>query len=441
MRISILWLSLFTLLSLILGMADVGVRLHDPETKTKIDVRRVGRYKLMISVDPTGGGKPILVDIDLPETGSGRWPVEDVIALDGKGKVVPLTRDGIEWGKLQLLFPPTGGVYFVQAMAPPKTESLFPEKERIVIDPEAGFKAIICRWFDGRRAALSLRFDDSHPSHLDKVIPTLRRYGFKGTFMINPGNRDYIEHKEEWERVAREGDQEFADHTLHHHGASSDDEAEREIGEVARYIRHLFPGRSTLLALNLGGGTKWATAKPFRYFLDKYHLFYISGSLGMDDVYGDRVEAFRRHLLRHIERGLWCRVHFHSIGEGMSTSEKTFLSVMEIVKRHEHELWIAGMSDIYKYQSERRAARLSLKRIGTDMFKLQLLCGTDPELYDQPLTIELTLPADWPPERVIVEDGKGEALQTRSLSVSKRRLLRFEAAPVDAVYIVCRRSR
>jgi hypothetical protein len=392
----------------------------------------------MVAVAPVSEEKPILLDIVLPRTGRNRWPVEDVIALDEAGSPIPLTRDGIEWGRLQIAFPPAGGVRFIRTAGPSQPEVAFPERERIISDPGTGLTATICPWFGGKRAALSLRFDDSHPSHLKKVIPLLRRYGFKGTFMINPGTPDYIEHQEEWEAVAKEGDQEFANHTLHHRGADSDREAEREIGEVSRYIWSLFPNKSPLVALNLGGGTKWTTTKPLRYFLDKYHLFFVPGSLGMDEVYGERVQAFRRHLSRHIERGLWCRVHFHSVGEGMSTSEATFLAVLESIRKHEQALWIAGMSDIYKYQRERKAARLSLKKTGTGRFELRLQCGTDLRLYDQPLTIQVTLPAGWLPDEVVVEDKESKPIRTDRSLADERVLLRFDVVPADAMYIIRR---
>ena len=151
--------------------------------------------------------------------------------------------------------------------------------------------------------------------------------------MICPGGRepnsrrrsDFEDHRAEWEAVAQLGDQEFANHSAHHRGAIGDEDMEAEIGEAAKAIWKLFPGKSKLMALNLGGGTMWETTKTLRYYLDKYHLFDASsGSLGMDDVYGDRPSAFRQHLERHLEGNGWCRIHFHAIGQGLNTSEANF---------------------------------------------------------------------------------------------------------------------
>ena len=133
---------------------------------------------------------------------------------------------------------------------------------------------------------------------------------------------------------------------------------EREVGQASEAIWQLFPDNSKLLALNLGGGTKWETTRTLRYYLDKYHLFDASsGSLGMDDVYGNRVSVFRQQLERNIETQGWYRVHFHYIGEGLSSSEGNFRAVLDITKEHESKLWIAGMADIFKYQEERQLPR------------------------------------------------------------------------------------
>jgi peptidoglycan/xylan/chitin deacetylase (PgdA/CDA1 family) len=137
----------------------------------------------------------------------------------------------------------------------------------------------LARWYDARQAALSLRFDDSHPTHLTKAIPILREYGFRGTFMINPGadepgsrrRSSFQIHRAAWEAAAKSGDSEFANHSAHHRGATGDDDMDAEIGAAARAIWKLTPGQSRLTALNLGGGTQWTTSRTLRYYLDKYH--------------------------------------------------------------------------------------------------------------------------------------------------------------------------
>ncbi len=151
-------------------------------------------------------------------------------------------------------------------------------------------------------------------------------------------------------------------------------------------------------------------------------------------AYGNRVEAFRQMLERHIGRGLWCRIHYHSIGEGLSSSEPNFRAALEIAKRHEASLWIAGMADIHKYQTERAGAALS--RVNSDDHQLlfRLTVQTDPELYDQSLTIEVTVPPSWPPDRVAVKDEENRSMTARVAQVGTESIIRFDVAPRNRTY-------
>lgn len=417
----------------------VKAELYGYQGVARISIEALEKYKVRIYVDPKHDNRPLSVRVELPKTGRNTWPAEDVQVVNADGQAIAVRRNGTEWHQLLMTVPPVRRAYFVHVVDPSAVKPIqqWPsENDRNASDAETGLSATVCKWFDGRRTALSIRFDDSHPTHLSKAIPILREYGFKGTFMINPGNPDYQSHRAAWEAIAERGDQEFANHTMHHRGAIGDEEIEREIGEVSQCIWRLFPQKSKLIALNRGGGTTWVTEKPFRYYLDKYHLFIVGGSLGMDDVYGDRVAAFRRHIERHIEGGGWCRAHFHSIGEGLSASETNFRAAMEIVKEHRSQLWIAGMADIYKYQTERSAAQVALKNEGADRATLEVSCQTDPRLFDQPLTIQLTVPESWSGKCLAVRDAQAKQMPTRTAYTSEHARIRFDVAPIDGTYTI-----
>ena len=428
-------------------VAGVKIRLVDHDGMAAFSAEAIEKHELKIDVDPRGEREPLTLDVELPSSGRNTWPAADVEVLDSKGRAMTVRRPGIEWDKLSISVPAVRGTYLVHAVDPPGAGARLPsEEERHATAPTTGLIATIAKWHDGRRAALSIRFDDSHPTHLSVAIPLLRQYGFKGTFMVNPGGPDpqnrrrrsaFHDHRAEWEACARRGDQEFANHSLHHRGALGDDAMQREIGDASQAIWDLFPGKSRLLALNLGGGTQWETTKTLRYYLDKYHLFDASaGSLGMDDVYGNRVDAFRRHLERHIERAGWCRIHFHDVGEGHGSSEANFRAALDVAKEHQSDLWIAGMADVYKYQTERLGARLALNSVGPRRAALALRCSADPALYDQPLTIDVKIPASWAPEPVAVTDSNAKAIDVRRLPASDGVVLRFCVPPTDAEYTI-----
>lgn len=191
------------------------------------------------------------------------------------------------------------------------------------------------------------------------------------------------------------------------------------------------------MALNLGGGTTWETTRTLRYYLDKYHQFDASGnSTGMDDSYGDRVGHFRRMLEQHIERGLWLRIHYHAIGEERGSSEANFRAVLDLARDRGPDLWIAGMADIHKYQTERGAARLSLERSEPGRIVFRLSCAADPALYDQPLTLEAARPGTHPDAALTVRDATGAAITPRPARAGDRTVRRFDVAPRDATYSV-----
>jgi len=427
-------------------LAGVVVKFERYDGPATVDAELVEHHRVKLDVDPKTEHESLAIRVELPATGRHAWPAADVEVRDARGRALPVQRSGIEWEKLLIPVPAVRDTYFVQAVDPPGGKPpLVDEKERQLTDPATGLSLAIARWYDGRQAALSIRFDDSHPTHLSKAIPILREYGFRGTFMVNPGGKepntrrrsDFEDHRAEWEACARQGDQEFANHSLHHRGAIGDDDAEAEIGEAAKAIWQLFPGKSKLLALNLGGGTLWETTRTLRYYLDKYHLFDASGSsTGMDDTYGNRVDNFRRMLQQHIERGLWFRIHYHYIGEGLSTSEAHFRAVLDIAKEHESVVWIAGMADIYKYQTERNASSLAPVSSAPRRLTFRLSCLTDPELYDQPLTVEVTPPASWPRERIAVNDAKSELISVRTAQAGGRQVLRFDVTPRAGAYTI-----
>jgi hypothetical protein len=419
--------------------------LVDYQGPARLSIQAAGKRGLQIEVDPRSERQPLTLGVELPGSAQTTWAA-DVEVLGAKGRPLSVRRSGIEWHKLFFSVPAERGTYVVHVVEPQGARPpVLPEDKRQATDAATGLIASIARWPDGRKAALSIRFDDSHPTHLSKAIPILREYGFRGTFMVNPGRAEpgrrqgssFQEHRAEWEACARRGDQEFANHSLHHRGAIGDDDMEREIGDASKAIWELFPGKSKLLALNLGGGTQWQTTRTLRYYLDKYHLFDASaGSLGMDDVYGNRLAALRLHVQRHIERGLWCRIHYHAIGERLNASETNFRAAMEVVKEHAAPLWIAGMADIHKYQTERLAAGLEIKPETARRTLLKLSCATDPQLYDQPLTVEVALPPAWSAAQVQVKRGAADQATVPVVPVAGTKAVRFLALPITATYTV-----
>lgn len=65
---------------------------------------------------------------------------------------------------------------------------------------------------------VSLTFDDGLDVHLDRARPLLERYGFTGTFYLNPGAPSFARRAGEWRRAAAAG-HELGNHTMRHPAA------------------------------------------------------------------------------------------------------------------------------------------------------------------------------------------------------------------------------
>lgn len=75
-------------------------------------------------------------------------------------------------------------------------------------------------WPDGRRAAVSLAYDDALDSQLDNAIPALDRHGFKGSFYLPLSSDTLRTRLPEWRAAAARG-HELGNHTLFHQCSGS----------------------------------------------------------------------------------------------------------------------------------------------------------------------------------------------------------------------------
>ena len=69
-------------------------------------------------------------------------------------------------------------------------------------------------WPAGKRACVSLTYDDALPRHFQEVAPTLERRGLRGTFYV-PISGGLLDHWDAWKAVAADG-HELGNHTIFH---------------------------------------------------------------------------------------------------------------------------------------------------------------------------------------------------------------------------------
>ena len=75
-------------------------------------------------------------------------------------------------------------------------------------------------WPDGRKAAVSLAYDDALDSQLDAAMPALDRHGFKGSFYLTLSADTVRTRMSDWRAAARNG-HELGNHSLFHQCSAS----------------------------------------------------------------------------------------------------------------------------------------------------------------------------------------------------------------------------
>ncbi|MGV7223007.1 MAG: polysaccharide deacetylase family protein [Nitrospinales bacterium] len=268
----------------------------------------------------------------------------------------------------------------------------------------------IAKWYQNKQAAISLRFDDSSKSHVKIAIPTLNRYGFLATFMVNPGRQEYQKYKSFWEKEVPAMGHRLGNHTFNHRGAKTLEEAEYEIGEVSRLIWSLYPEESKLnVFASGGGGKKWGgkywgeTSIEYKNLVDKYFLIdlydghHLSKMVNSSDTPQNLCELVNTVLSAGSHRPL----HFHTIGEptfkdpikkvlskqSLAVAQSTFSNFLDCLVQKKDVIWVAPIIDILKYQTEFKATTIEVTKINNYRIEMRLDINTDPELYDHLLTL------------------------------------------------------
>lgn len=273
----------------------------------------------------------------------------------------------------------------------------------------------ISPWYGDRTAAVSLRFDDNLESHLDKAIPIMNRYRIKGTFMVSPGRSSFKKRQDYWLKQVPAMGYDLGNHTMHHRGAENLDQAMYEISEAAKIIRGNTGDPDRLLVFASGGGKHWGGSR-WSSADEAYHR--IPGALHMIDLYdghhpyinvtGDKTpDELIRHVDAAAEKGLYQAFTFHNIGvptfrdlvrrvvrgKNLSYPEENFKKFIKMLSERSDRVWIGTLVDILKYQAEYSSTRLEILEDNGedngDTLCYQLSVGTDPSLYDHPLTLTL----------------------------------------------------
>lgn len=290
----------------------------------------------------------------------------------------------------------------------------------------------ISKWYNNYDCALSLRFDDNLDSHVEYVVPLLNKYDFKATFMINPG-RNFKEYQDFWENQLPQMGHKLGNHTWHHEGAENPEEAEFEIGEVSKLIWKLYPNESKLNVFASGGGEEWGgepweKASPvYKEIVKDYYLIDLyDGQHPNIDLNSDySIKKIKDIINETISKRNYQAFSFHKIGSkslvdyarkiitgyNYTFEEEQLLEMIKYLNSKRDNIWIAPIIQILKYETEFENSTLELVKKDSDKILMRLKIETDPNLYDQELTLILPTLDNISPVKILQDDIEGTITQ------------------------------
>lgn len=197
-------------------------------------------------------------------------------------------------------------------------------------------------WPEGKRAAVSLTFDDARPSQLDRGVPILHAYGIRATFYVIPRNME--PRREDWRRAVAAG-HEAGNHTVVHPCsgnfpwsrsealedyslemmADQLDEASRAIEELVETTPRTFAYPCGQKFVGRGTGTRsyvplvaerFLVGRGFRDEAPNDPTYCDLAQAAGVDGDGLSFDECRRWVDRTVQEGAWLILAGHDVGEG-----------------------------------------------------------------------------------------------------------------------------
>ena len=233
-------------------------------------------------------------------------------------------------------------------------------------------------WPDGRRAAVSLAYDDALDSQLDNAIPALDRHGFKGSFYL-PLSRETLRTRlPEWRAAAARG-HELGNHTLFHQCSASVDgrewvEPQRNLDttSAAQMKDQVLLANAMLGAIDgrqertftvpcgdvMADGENYVALVESGFVAIKLGDGAVVDSMAELDPHAVPVEApvgaTGAQLIARVEeaarKGTMVNFTFHGIGgDYLAVSEAAHEELLDYLSMHEDVYWVDTFVDIMKY--------------------------------------------------------------------------------------------
>jgi peptidoglycan/xylan/chitin deacetylase (PgdA/CDA1 family) len=227
-------------------------------------------------------------------------------------------------------------------------------------------------WKENKKAAYTIAFDDSRPSHYQVVLPELLKRGIRGTFYLNT---KVIKRWVPWQYMAETG-QEIGSHTYSHFRCNylSEDVFRLELARAIRDLELHIPDVSPVRSFCFPFG---AYNDMNQRVVQEYHLSARCGGginsntitvaelnslkgIGIYPPYN--IDKINSYVDATIKSGGWLIIYFHTVSAKEETSnEKIPLSLfkkhLDYVCSLRDSLWIAPQRDVAEFIQAREPAK------------------------------------------------------------------------------------
>jgi peptidoglycan/xylan/chitin deacetylase (PgdA/CDA1 family) len=400
---------------------------------------------------PVGWGKPVEFTPQLIE--ALEW-----IAIGKTGDTGTICIDNVrllrKLPKAENITEPT--TQLTTAVSPILTK----ETTRTVSD-----KVRIADWCGFSKAAYSLSFDDGLISHYKYAAPILDKYNLKATFYIISENLEADSFAQPswrfgyWYQFIQlnQNGHELGSHSATHPKLTAlPDGSPKESGSLQyelnapiKALQKKIPGykvltfaypfvdfnthveeeTSKLYASSRGLGSGFNSAHPTDWMNIQAHTISYNPDRTIESDQAKVTELKNWITTNTIAKGGWTVYLAHDVlpFEQVSTATDSWHPVssesFELFaswlreKQRKNELWVETVGNVTRYIKERDAVSIALKEETTDKLSLSVTDNLPDDLFNYPITIEITLPERW--KKALVKQNK----LSNTLNVSERKII------------------
>ena len=245
------------------------------------------------------------------------------------------------------------------------------------------------RWPEGKRAAISLTFDDARFSQVDRGIPILDEYDTKATFYVSFGSLE--KRLEAWKAAVANG-HEIGNHSLVHpcsgnfpfarERALEDytlDQMRSELRQASDKIEDLLGVRPVSFAYPCG--QKYVgRGRDFRSYVPLVAEEFLTGRGWMNEwandpafcdmanlmgveLDGKSFEQVKQVMDRVLKDGGWLVFAGHDIGDGgrQTTLASTLRALCEYAQDPANGIWLDSVENVSRYIVEQRSSAHGVK--------------------------------------------------------------------------------